>query len=342
MEFLASHGATLSVTPHLDYTSFSLVCLSKFGTTLVPWVTRLLWQATLPPEEVERERAKKRQSLLVDLEKTSYLASIYLRRGLFGNHHAYGQSLSLEDLEGLSRETLVQQYRVQYQRTALTVVMSGDIPDTLLGVLEEALQEGPAETVPLPTPLPTLPEPQHPRIPRPGVQATLRAGKVSLTKSHPDYHNLKVVNELLGGYFGSRLMQNLREDKGLTYGIYSSMVPLQEAFYLSIGADVKRENAELALQEIEHEVKLLQSTLVPGDELMRVKTHMEGKILGQLTSPFAHAEVFKGLHFYGLDGAHFQALFTTLQEITPETVQRVAQEHLVWEDMTTVLVGVAD
>ena len=142
-EKLAQYGASLAVVPHLDYTSFTLTTLAKFAEELIPWVTRLFWEANFPEEEVERQREKKRQNLQIDLEKTSHLASVALREGLFGTEHPYGQSLTLADIDGLTREDFVKHHK-KYHRQNLTVFLTGQVAAEHVAALEGALSEGPA------------------------------------------------------------------------------------------------------------------------------------------------------------------------------------------------------
>lgn len=337
-EKLAQYGASLAVTPHLDYTSYTLTTLTKFADELIPWVTSLFWEATFPAEEVERQRAKKEQAIKIDLEKTSYQATVELRKAVFGNRHAYGRPLVLEEVQSLTVSEL-KAHHTQYHRNGLQVFLSGQVSEEHLRELEQALSQGPEGTVLKEAILTDTQAASQLKIPKDGVQSTLRVGQPVLPKGHPDYHEYRVTVELLGGYFGARLMQNLREDKGLTYGIYSQIIPLAQANYLSIGADVKKANVELALQEVEKEVRLISSELVGEEELGRVKTQLAGKLLGQMNNPFAHAEIFKGLHFWDLSPSHFQRFFSTIETITPEDILEMARSYLVWEDMHTVVVG---
>ncbi|HAA12758.1 MAG TPA: hypothetical protein DCE41_14125, partial [Cytophagales bacterium] len=337
-EKLASYGASLVVAPHLDYTSFTLTTLTKFAEELIPWVTSLFWGATFPEEEVERQRAKKEQAIRIDLEKTSYLATVELRKAVFGAKHMYGQPLDLEGVQALTRND-VKHHHEHYHRNGLQVFISGRVSPSHLKALEAALMSGPEGVVKEVAEL--LPPTAGAKLnfPKEGVQSTLRIGQQVLPKGHPDFHQFRIAVELLGGYFGARLMQNLREDKGLTYGIYSQIMPLAQGNYLSIGADVKKADVDLALAEVEKEVRLLGTERVSEEELGRVKTQLAGKLLGQMNSPFAHAEVFKGLYYWDLPMSRFRDFFTAIEATTPEVIQKMATTYLKWEDLHAVVVG---
>ncbi|MEL6537178.1 MAG: insulinase family protein [Bacteroidota bacterium] len=129
-EKLAQYGASLAVTPHLDYTSYTLTTLTKFADELIPWVTSLFWEATFPAEEVERQRAKKEQAIKIDLEKTSYQATVELRKAVFGNRHAYGRPLVLEEVQSLTVSEL-KAHHTQYHRNGLQVFLSGQVSETV-------------------------------------------------------------------------------------------------------------------------------------------------------------------------------------------------------------------
>ena len=337
-EYLAQFGASLSVTTHLDYSSLTLHTLTKFAPQLLPWVTRLIWESTLPVEELETQRDKKRQSLQIDLQKTSYLGSVALRQNIFGTNHAYGQSLSLDQVDALTKEDL-HKHHLKYHRNSIMLVLSGQVTDEHLSLLSNALQNAPEGEAPTPTPLGDIPSPSQQQIVKEGVQATLRIGQITIPKTHPDFHKLRIANELYGGYFGARLMQNIREDKGLTYGIYSTIAHLEMASYLTIGADVKKENVDLALQEIKNEMSRLQVELVPAEELERVKAHLAGKFMQQISSPFAQADVFKALHFFNLDQSYYQDLFDTIQNFSTQDLLETAAQYLNWDNMSIVIAG---
>lgn len=337
-ETLARYGASLSITPHLDYSSVTLITLTKFADTLIPFVSSLLWESNFPKHELERQRIKKTHSLKVDLEKTSYLASISLRESLYGKDHAYGKSIKLAEVEALQREDLVAHHK-QYFHAPLAVFVSGKVAPNHIQLIASGLApytpHKPEGKITV-----TTNTPQSHVIKKPGVQATIRVGKKCIPKTHKDYHHFRVTNEILGGYFGSRLMQNLREDKGLTYGIYSSIMHLDHSSYQTIGADVPNHSYSLALQEIKKEVETLSRILISEEELNRVKSYLQGRIISALNSPLAHMEAHKALYTSGLTTAYFDQFFKVLEEINAQDIQRIAQEQFEWSHFTQVVVGV--
>jgi predicted Zn-dependent peptidase len=171
------------------------------------------------------------------------------------------------------------------------------------------------------------------------VQTSLRLGTISIPKSHLDYGGLMVANEILGGYFGSRLMKNIREEKGLTYGIYSGIANLKHASYFVISADVKKEYRLEAMSEIIKEIENLLNIPVSEDELKIVRNYMLGQIQSGINTPFALISHFKDLHQNGLSYDDFQSYIQTIRSITPIQIQALVQKYMNPDKLVSVSVG---
>jgi predicted Zn-dependent peptidase len=171
------------------------------------------------------------------------------------------------------------------------------------------------------------------------IQSAIRMGARSITRSHADFPGLQVLNCVLGGYFGSRLMANIREDKGYTYGIGSAVVALKDAGYLFIATEVGTEVCSSALEEIEKEINLLQTEPVEEEELNLVRNYMLGSMLGSLENAFSHADKFKNVYFSGLSYAYYENYINTVKNITAEELKKMANTYLQTADFTKVIVG---
>jgi len=172
-----------------------------------------------------------------------------------------------------------------------------------------------------------------------GLQSAIRIGRLWVDKSHSDYHGLSVLVTLLGGYFGSRLMANIREEKGYTYGIGSFVLPLKYASYLIISTEVGNEYVEPTLKEVTVEMKKLQNELVPADELETVKSYLLGEFLRDFDGPFSLAGSFKAINDFDLDYSYYDQYLTVLRGITSEEIMRLAQQYLEPDDFHTVVAG---
>ena len=171
------------------------------------------------------------------------------------------------------------------------------------------------------------------------VQSAIRVGKQLLNRTHPAYHQLKITNALLGGFFGSRLMQNIRQDKGYTYGIGSGLVSLVRSGYFFISTQVGVDVRQAALDEIYAELKALRTQPAGKQELEMLRNYLSGNYLRQFDGPFAQAARYKELLVFGLDMSHHQDFLRALKDITSGDIMETAARYLREEEMMEVVVG---
>ncbi|MBO7313888.1 MAG: insulinase family protein, partial [Alistipes sp.] len=169
--------------------------------------------------------------------------------------------------------------------------------------------------------------------------SSIRIGRLLFERRHPDFVGMQVVATALGGYFGSRLMQNLREEHGYTYGVMAAMVNFEREGYLAIATQVAKEHRDDALREIHYEIERLRNELMDEEELQMVKNMMIGEILRILDGPFGIADVTIENIMCGFDNSATEESVATILAITPEEVQRLAQKYLKSEDLVEVVVG---
>jgi predicted Zn-dependent peptidase len=177
-------------------------------------------------------------------------------------------------------------------------------------------------------------------IDKPGsLQSAIRIGSLTINKRHPDYPGLKILNSILGGYFGSRLMKNLRENKGYTYGISSSLSSLDITGYKVITTEVRNEYCPQALDEIYKEIQLLQHEPVTKGELEIVSNYMAGEILRMFDGPFALAESFKSAWEFGLDNSYYYRLADKVKSIDPDEITDLARTYYNIDELYQITVG---
>ena len=336
------YGAFLETSAGNDRSSVILYCLTKHLESVLPAFCELLTEASFPAPELEKIKTITSQNHRVQEEKNNYQAQTLFKNHVFGLENAYGRTPSSADYLEVSREEVLAHYEQFIKAKNFEVFLVGqvgkaevDLMDTHLGAIHISLPN-----MPLPTQPPQVYAGKrvfHDKAD--SLQSSLRIGKICIDRKHPDFYAFKIVNEIFGGYFGSRLMSNIREDKGYTYGIYSSIVNLHRVSYLSIGADVKKEFTQQTLTEIQKEIQVLHQELVPVDELERVRNYMLGSLAGNMNTAFDLAEVFKGIYFSGLGYAYYDEYVKTIQTITPEKLRETAQKYLRYEDMLEVIVG---
>lgn len=332
------YGAHLEVSPGLDFVSVSLYALNR---NLGP-VLRLLMEILSAPVFPEREFSQARslfiQNLKINNEKTGYVASQLFRKNLFGDSHPYGKEIREQDVSALDKKE-IEKHFVDFFHAPL-IFVSGKVGSGNSRLITESLQQLPAGR--------TVPPVRHGVDAQPvnqyveksdSVQSSVRIGGRSIIRSHPDYVAVLFVTHVLGGYFGSRLMKNIREEKGLTYGISASVHGLKNESYLVIGADVTKENVDLAFDEIRKELKKLRSTIISAGELETTRNHFIGSLQAEITTPFAHAEKIKNIALFNLHRDHYQEMITRIGDITPSDIVEISEKYLHEDGFFQVAVG---
>jgi predicted Zn-dependent peptidase len=167
----------------------------------------------------------------------------------------------------------------------------------------------------------------------------VRIGSTTINKRHSDYPGLKVLDSILGGYFGSRLMKNIREEKGYTYGISSSISSLDLSGYKVISTDVSHKNCQKTIDEILKEIKVLQNVPVKKEEMAVVRNYMSGEMLRMFDGPFALAESFRSAWEFGLDNSYYHRLAEKIKTITPDEIIELARTYYKIDDLYEITVG---
>ena len=335
--YIDQYGASLTVKVKPDTWSLTLVTLAKHLEPMLALLAELLLAPGFPTARLEHLKRLKREALRLAAEKNSHLARQHFKALLFGKHHPYGRHLTEEALDAITLDQVQQYYQNQLLAGCCGFV-SGQVGDQALSIIRQYLAPLPVQTPPATTTPGPGPAPDQLHVPKTAsLQAALHLGKEMPAQSHPDYLPLLVVNELLGGFFGSRLMRNLREDKGYTYGISARMVPLRHTSYLLIATEVIQAQAQAACQEIAREIELLQMVLVPEEEIQALRNHMLGAFLASINDPFSIMNKLKGVQLQGLDRAYYAQLYDTILQLRPAQIRELAQQYL--NDLSQVVVG---
>ncbi|KAA9325270.1 insulinase family protein [Hymenobacter busanensis] len=338
---VAFYGASLDCEQGFDRSTLTLYCLSKYLPQLLPLVQDVLLNATFPEAELELIKTRTIQNIRVERQKTSYLAAERLSRNLFGPEHPYGISFDEQAFALLSAKAVQDFYRHNYSLSQAEVFLCGDVEESHISSLSKLLGETVAEQQPrsIPAVAPVTQQATDYVTVKESLQATLRLGRLSPPPSHPDYHALQVLVKVLGGYFGSRLMKNIREDKGLTYGIYASIAPREHATNIVIGSDVNAANASAAIHEINVELARLQNELIPDEELETVRNYTTGKFLNELGTVFEQCDKYKTLILFNLPLNFYSHYLSTVNSIEPKALQELAKHYLSTNELIEVVAG---
>lgn len=338
-EFFDYHGA--EVYPTLSYTQegLSLLCIKKYLPTILPTFISLFSKALFPEENLAKRKSQRALSLKLDQEKPSSRAGQLFKKGLFGPEHPLGQEITEAHISEIT-PALLQAYYQDHLWKDCSLFLSGDFKtqelEQLLATMEQLPLKQGAKKQALPTPAATafLLEDRED-----AVQSSIRLGAWSIPKSHVDYPALAVFNTLLGGYFGSRLVKNIREDKGHTYGIHSSLVEWDQYAYWVIAADVKKAHQEEVFAEIDKEIQILRTVLASPEEIEILRNYLIGQLFTKFSSPFDLIDQFKGVYYAGLDFSFYEKRFETLKKFTAADLLSIGNRYFSSSDRVQVRVG---
>jgi len=282
------------------------------------------------------------QQYLVGKEKNSFLASRAFKKKLFGEHHPYGMSLDDVAINQVNREHVCEFYHKIPKQSGALLFISGLMEqqhiDAIKGCFRQLdFSEGAGELVDVKPVEVTKAQRIYQERPE-MVQSTIKIGRTVFTKDHPDQIAFQVLNTVLGGYFGSRLMQNIREEKGLSYGIHSSLSFMQHAGIWGISSEVKKDQKDIALAEIYKELQRLKDEPVDDDELNRVKNYMAGSFVKAINSPTAQINCHKSIAIYKLSEDYYNQYIEKVRAVDAKELQRVANEYFT-DDLLEVVVG---
>ncbi|MDB5032384.1 pitrilysin family protein, partial [Mucilaginibacter sp.] len=294
------YGAFLSVDYGFEQSLVTLYSLTKHLDKTLPVVKDILTDSIFPQKELKTFIRNQQQKLQVSLQKNDVVARRTFNKALYGNT-IYGLTPNADDYKTLQREDMLVHFKHMYQPSNCTLIIAGKVEQGTLDLLTDTFDNAWASTI-IPADI-TQPNIAHSPehfyfVEKPeALQSAIRMGLPFINREHPDFPAVQVLNTVLGGYFGSRLMNNIREDKGYTYGIGSGLSSFKQGGALFIVTEVGADVCKAATIEIEKEVELLKTAIIPDEELSLVRNYMLGSLLGSLENVFSHADKFKNLYF---------------------------------------------
>lgn len=336
------YGAYLDYYCGLNKSEISLISLSKYAGETISMLTEMLTDSIFPEKEFEIYLANKRQEFIVDNEKTATLARKEFTALLFGKDHPYANPIEEEDFTSLTTDTVREFYLRHINARNCRIIICGKVDDTILETVTRQFGslQAPAGEIAMPsyTFLPQAPGNYFVRKEN-AVQSSLRIGKTGVRLPEEDYPGFILLNTVLGGYFGSRLMSNIREEKGYTYGINSFNVSMPLSSYWCIAADVNREYTSATIDETIKEIRRLQTQPVPEEELALVKNFLHGDLLRELDGVFAQSDALKHKLNYGLDNRIYIDMINKIKQCTAEELMYLAQKYWNIADLYIVTAG---
>ncbi len=344
-EELDFYGGTLSTPSGMDTSGVLLYSLTKHFDKLLALVADMLTEPVFPQKELEAFTERNKRRLQVDLTKNDVVAYRKITEMFFGSEHPYGFNSLPETYDALTREDLLAHFYRTYTCGNCMIFVSGKTGEPVRQLLEKHLGKAirPGERC---APSPNIyrdsttdRSPQILNSPLPNsVQTAIRIGSPLFARKHPDFTGMYILNTILGGYFGSRLMANIREKKGFTYNIYSSHDAMLYDGMFYVGTEVGNLFVEPTLREIYREMARLTEKTVGKAEMTMVRNYLLGNLLTSLDGAFNVAEVIKAFAIEDLPVNAFDEMVHDIKTITPKALKALAIKYFQKEKMWEVVV----
>jgi zinc protease len=342
-EDLRRLGADLGTSAGQDTSAISFAGLSEFAEPLLQMVNELAREASFPDAEFERERRQKLEEVKLERTSPGFLAGERLRKVLFGAHPYAQVSPSEAQVAAYHREDLQSVYREIYTPENALLMLVGDIdPQALLKTIEKVFADWTGKK-PVAKGAAAPPKPRGRcvyLVHNPGsVQTQILAGCHAITRKHPDWLRLGLTNSLYGGAFNSRLVMNIREDKGYTYSPRSGVMPLREYGYFSISAAVRNGVVAASLTEIFYELDRLRSVRVPEAELADAQNYLTGVFSMGLATQEGLLSQFSTVELNELPADYLETYREKVRGLTAEDLLATARKYFDSANMQIVVVG---
>lgn len=341
-ELMGYNGVKVSTRQHDHHTEFSFSMLRSRLDDVVPLIREFIFSPAFSMRSVEVYRENAAQAYMLNRQKVGYRADMLMSRHLFGADHIKARELTDTDYMSVTRDDIVASYR-QITGSEVTVYVVGAIDGSVKAQIDAVFADRDV-----------LPDSRHNIVPYMAcglgrrydvhMDEKLQSGVVMslpvIDRNHPDYIMLRNLIIALGGYFGGRLMTNIREDKGLTYGISSALYGSPEGAYVSIVSKTDNRNVDALIDESRREVARLSDELFSDVELKTVRSYILSQLASMLDTPFSIMQYHLSLKTAFIPQPdYFVRQFDTALNMTSEQLRDIARRHLADRDWTVVVAG---
>lgn len=336
-------GSFLELQVDQDFASVTLFSLNKYLIDSLKYLEEIIKYPIFPKDEFKIYIANKKQKHVINSQKVNVLVRRKFSELLFGSNHPYGIDVNEKDFDRINQIEIKSFFEKFYSSQNCTIFASGNLPKNIVNTMNLFFggnSWGNNDNIlPELKIIDTTPKLKHFFYKEDAIQSAIRIGRILFNKTHSDYFHFQVLNIILGGYFGSRLMANIREDKGYTYGIGSGVSNLLNGGFFYITTEVGTDVTNQTIAEIYKEINQLQEKLIDSSELDTVRNYILGQFLRSVDGPFALADKFKSIWEYGLDYSYFDNYFQAVKSVTPQNIRDLANKYLKQTDLIECVVG---
>ncbi|MEJ7625681.1 MAG: pitrilysin family protein [Ferruginibacter sp.] len=335
------YGAYCTRACYSETAVVSLHTLTRHVEKLLPVIQDMLTEATFPEEELDIYKQNTKQWLNVNLRKCEFVAGRLIDHYLYGDH-PYGNYTEIEDIDRLTTEELKAFYRQYYLNGTCAIFVAGNLPSGLKNMLNDFFGRltvsKPSFSIPDKKASPSVETKFRIQNDPEAVQGAIRLATNFPNRHHPDFKKVIILNNVFGGFFGSRLMSNIREEKGYTYGIYSYLQNhIQQSAWV-ISTEAGKDVCEATIKEVHKEMERLREKKIGKTELLLVRNYMIGQILGDLDGPFHIMAKWKNIILNNLDDKYFYESVEEIKTIGAKELKEMANKYLHPENFYELIV----
>ena len=346
-EKLDYYGAWLELTVSVHHSYLTLYTLKRYACETFALVGEMLHEPLFPEERLRIISANNKSQYMVNRQRADVIARRLFNRAVYGDNHPCGRFAEEKDFDAITRDDLLRFFTAYYRPDNCNIYLAGNVDDHLIealsqggGTLAEAQLSFGQNTLSLTSPslgggrgealIHHLPS---------AVQASIRMGGLLMDVASDDYYRMRVVSTILGGYFGSRLMKSIREDKGYTYSISADMLTNTRQVLFVVSSEALADKGEVIAEEVRQHCRRLAEERVPDDELTMVRNYMIGEICRNYEGAFSLIDAYIYIHTLGLPLEHISRTIDTVRSIDAETIRRTAAQWLDADRFHTVIVA---
>lgn len=337
------YGSWLELSSSSEYAYITVYSLNKYLARTLEVVESMIKEPLFPEKELRTILDTNIQQYLVNTSKVDFLAHRSLLKSLYGEHHPCGKIVMEGDYHTITPDVLRDFYERYYHSGNCSIFLSGKVTEDIIRRVTDTFGvpfgQHQLQMPKVSFPFAAVPEKRIFTEREDAMQSAVKMGCTTVTREHPDYPKLRVLMTLFGGYFGSRLMSNIREEKGYTYGISAGIMFYPDSGVLIVSTETDNEYVEPLIQEVYHEIDRLHQEQVSVEELTMVRNYMLGEMCRSYESPFSLSDAWIFIATSGLDDDYFSRSLHAVNEITPAEIQDLAQRYLCKETLKEVIAG---
>ncbi len=337
------YGADVNTEIGYNTGSLKIYTLGKYLEQIIEIVADITENSIFPESELKTSIENKKQDFIIDENIVEKIASRKFRESLFGKTHPYGSFANLSDFEKLSTTKIKHFYKKYYTADSCKIIVSGKIRPEYKQIINNYFGK---RKFSMDAKLETKEYKIIPQIEQKiyidkknAVQSAIRIGTKMINRKHADFIDMQIVNTIFGGYFGSRLMKNIREEKGYTYGINSGLVSMINSGYFIISTEAGKEVKDLVLKEIYYEIDKMKLEEVSFEELELVRNQMNGQMQRGLNGPFALSSAFRQLMLNGQDYDFYDKMLDRIKNITSKEILELSNKYFDTNNFHEIVVG---